>query len=171
MSDIKKGPEGVNVVRGRTGPTGPTGSIGPTGPTGPGGSAGSTGATGPMNPAAISGTGTLGTIAEFTGTGSIGNSPINDTGGSIVVSSPGGLFASVGPIHAVGNVQADAALLAGTFVRIGGGAGPTWSAGSGSPEGVVTAPVGSLFSDVTGANLWFKTSGAGNTGWTQITIP
>lgn len=124
-----------------------------------------------MNPAAISGTGTSGAIPEFTGANTLGDSPINDTGGAIVVSSPGGLFASVGPLHAVGNVQADAALLSGTFVRIGGSAGPMWSSGSGSPEGVVTASVGSLYSDVAGANLWFKTTGAGNTGWTQITIP
>lgn len=44
----------------------------------------------------------------------------------------------------------------------------TWSAGSGSPEGVVTAPVGSLYSRTnggTGTTLYVKESGAGNTGW------
>lgn len=41
--------------------------------------------------------------------------------------------------------------------------------GSGSPEAVVTAPIGSLFLRTDGSTsttLYVKTSGAGNTGWT-----
>jgi len=41
--------------------------------------------------------------------------------------------------------------------------------GVGSPQSVVTAPVGSLYIDTaatTGAVRWLKTSGAGSTGWT-----
>jgi hypothetical protein len=44
----------------------------------------------------------------------------------------------------------------------------TWTSGSGSPEGVVTAPVGSLYSrtdGVAGASFYVKESGTGNTGW------
>lgn len=44
----------------------------------------------------------------------------------------------------------------------------TWTSGSGSPEGVVTAPVGSLFSRTdggAGTSLYVKQSGSGNTGW------
>ena len=40
--------------------------------------------------------------------------------------------------------------------------------GTGSPEGKVTAPVGSVYTDsaaTNGAIRWVKTSGAGNTGW------
>ena len=40
--------------------------------------------------------------------------------------------------------------------------------GTGSPEGVVTAPVGSTWRDTaatTGAIKWIKASGSGNTGW------
>ena len=40
--------------------------------------------------------------------------------------------------------------------------------GTGSPEGVVTAPVGSTYIDTaatTGAIKWVKASGTGNTGW------
>lgn len=47
--------------------------------------------------------------------------------------------------------------------------GPFWSAGAGSPETVVTAPVGSLYSRTDGGattTLYVKTSGTGNTGWT-----
>jgi len=44
----------------------------------------------------------------------------------------------------------------------------TWTSGSGSPEGVVTAPVGSLYSRTDGGvltSLYVKQSGTGNTGW------
>ena len=37
--------------------------------------------------------------------------------------------------------------------------------GSGSPEGVVTAPVGSLYTDTTNGVLYIKETGTGNTGW------
>lgn len=43
-----------------------------------------------------------------------------------------------------------------------------WTSGSGTPEGVVTAPVGSLFSRTdggSGTSLYVKESGTGNTGW------
>ena len=45
----------------------------------------------------------------------------------------------------------------------------TVSSGSGSPEGVVTAPIGSLYTNTAGGastTLYVKTSGTGNTGWT-----
>lgn len=38
--------------------------------------------------------------------------------------------------------------------------------GSGSPEGVVTAPVNSQYIDITTGLKWRKASGSGNTGWT-----
>jgi hypothetical protein len=50
-----------------------------------------------------------------------------------------------------------------------GNAGVTISSGSGSPEGVVTAVIGSLFlrnDGSTSTTLYVKTSGTGNTGWT-----
>lgn len=43
-----------------------------------------------------------------------------------------------------------------------------WTSGSGTPEGVVTAPVGSLFSRTdggSGTSLYVKESGTGSTGW------
>jgi len=46
--------------------------------------------------------------------------------------------------------------------------GITWTSGAGSPEGVVTAPVGSLYSRSDGGlltSLYVKQSGSGNTGW------
>lgn len=56
-------------------------------------------------------------------------------------------------------------------VNLADGFGGTvsWSFGAGSPEGVVTATQGSLFTRTDGdavTTLYVKTSGAGNTGWT-----
>lgn len=39
------------------------------------------------------------------------------------------------------------------------------TAGAGTPEGTVTAPVGSFYLDTTNGTLYIKKSGAGNTGW------
>ncbi len=50
-------------------------------------------------------------------------------------------------------------------------AGVYWSCGTGTPEGVVSASVGSLFSRLdgsTGTTLYYKASGTGNTGWVAI---
>jgi hypothetical protein len=48
------------------------------------------------------------------------------------------------------------------------GSAAFWSGGNNSPEGVVTAPVGSLYSRLdggAGTTLYVKQSGTGNTGW------
>jgi hypothetical protein len=47
-------------------------------------------------------------------------------------------------------------------------AGVIWTSGTGSPETVVTATVGSLYSRTNGGagtSLYVKETGAGNTGW------
>lgn len=46
--------------------------------------------------------------------------------------------------------------------------GPTWEVGTGTPEGAVTAPIGSLFTRSDGGastTLYVKETGVGNTGW------
>jgi len=43
--------------------------------------------------------------------------------------------------------------------------------GSGSPEGVVTATVGSEYTDTSSGILWQKRSGSGNTGWLPGDFP
>ena len=48
------------------------------------------------------------------------------------------------------------------------GTAATWSSGTGTPEAVVTAPVGSMFTRTdggTGTTLYVKETGTGNTGW------
>ena len=47
--------------------------------------------------------------------------------------------------------------------------GPTIATCTGTPEGVVTAPIGSIRVDLNGGaatTLYVKTSGTGSTGWT-----
>lgn len=64
----------------------------------------------------------------------------------------------------------DGATQAATFasaVSVSGTAA-TWTSGTGSPESVKTAPVGSLYTRTDGGastTLYVKESGAGNTGW------
>jgi hypothetical protein len=56
-------------------------------------------------------------------------------------------------------------------VRFGASTGPFDSAGSGSPEGVVTAPIGSLYrrtNGSTGTTLYVKEAGTGTTGWVAV---
>jgi hypothetical protein len=57
--------------------------------------------------------------------------------------------------------------LAAQGIEFGSG-GPKHLAGTGTPEGAVTAPIGSLFSRSDGGavtSLYVKESGSGNTGW------
>lgn len=53
-------------------------------------------------------------------------------------------------------------------IRVGSSTGPKWSSGAGTPEGAVTAPVGSIFSRTDGGaatSMYVKETGTGNTGW------
>tara|TARA_R110002126_G_C10467511_1_gene500787 strand:- start:263 stop:907 length:645 start_codon:yes stop_codon:yes gene_type:complete len=57
---------------------------------------------------------------------------------------------------------------AGKGIVFEGDGSVIWRTGANSPEGVVTAPVGSLFTRTNGGantTLYVKESGAGNTGW------
>lgn len=57
-------------------------------------------------------------------------------------------------------------------LRVGLPGGPTITPGSGSPEGVLTAPVASLYFRIdggVGTTLYKKESGTGNTGWVADT--
>lgn len=54
----------------------------------------------------------------------------------------------------------------GPFV---GGSGGGGLAGTGSPQGVVSASPGQTYVDVSTNNLWLKVTGTGNTGWFQFT--
>lgn len=68
-----------------------------------------------------------------------------------------------GSVGALGSIEHPDANLSGLMSN-----GEIWSSGTGSPEGVVTAPVGSLYTDDAGGagtTLYVKESGTSNTGW------
>ena len=55
----------------------------------------------------------------------------------------------------------------------GGAADPGWYKGYGSPEGVITAPPGSFYSNQSGGvgtTFYAKSSGTGNTGWSALAL-
>ena len=93
-------------------------------------------------------------------------------GASEVLFSVNGAEAMVGPgVDNVMDLGRASYRLNNGFVRQlrPGAGGVIWTSGSGSPEGVVTAPIGSLFTRTDGSTsttLYVKTSGSGNTGWT-----
>jgi len=69
-----------------------------------------------------------------------------------------------------GRATAQPARPGGPFSRVTmlSDTGPQLRAGTGSPEGVVTAPVGSVYLRTdggAGSSVYFKESGSGNTGW------
>jgi len=123
-----------------------------------------------------------GGAATFKYPGIVGFSEANDSSelGKLV-------FYARAPLWNSGNLNAAAPNTAGTEVFSAGTNGVvaasgirfkgdnftvstvTITSGSGSPESVVTAPVGSLFLRTDGSTsttLYVKTSGSGNTGWT-----
>lgn len=71
----------------------------------------------------------------------------------------------------VTNLSSDSSgnLVVGSVISITMSSTCTITSGANSPEGVVTAPIGSLFLRTNGGattSLYVKTSGSGNTGWT-----
>lgn len=134
-------PRGDTGLQGPTGPTGPQGETGATGPQGPTGATGPTGPTGP----AIGG--------------------ILTTKGDIVTRDAAGAVRKA--------VGANGQLLVPDSTQSDGWRYTTarYLEGTGSPEGVVTAPVASTYLDTNGTNgawLWRKRTGTGNTGWVCI---
>lgn len=54
------------------------------------------------------------------------------------------------------------------FIRPAGWTGPKWTSGAGTPEGSLSAAVGSMYTRTdggAGTTLYIKESGTGNTGW------
>lgn len=85
---------------------------------------------------------------------------INPSGNKIRSGADVNFFNSAG--------SAMVALLSAGGLRFGASGQPTDTVGTGSPEGVVTAPVGSTFRRTNGGagtSFYVKESGAGNTGW------
>jgi|GEM_PF-5694671 len=69
--------------------------------------------------------------------------------------------------YSIGTAALRAANVFSSQFRPGTG-GPIWTSGVGTPEGAVTAPIGSLYTRTDGGaatTLYVKETGAGNTGW------
>jgi hypothetical protein len=80
---------------------------------------------------------------------------------------PGSVAADIGLKRSAAGILAVTNGSSG-YGKISTAASVTWSSGSGSPEGAVTAAVGSLYTRTdggAGTTLYVKESGAGNTGW------
>jgi hypothetical protein len=80
----------------------------------------------------------------------------------IILSTP-----AAGSTGTTARTAAERVRISSAGIRIN--SGPIWSSGTGSPEGVVTAGIGSIYSRTDGGastSLYVKESGTGNTGWT-----
>ena len=79
--------------------------------------------------------------------------------------------ALTGATTAAGITVSGAVQVGATAGLVVGASGPKVLSGSGSPEGAVTAPVGSIYLRTDGGAdtaAYTKTSGTGNTGWTAV---
>ena len=156
---------GVDIVivslHGIQGATGPQGTPG-----------GATGATGPVGPAVPSG----GIRWAYTGNGS--QTVFNITGASTTLSTaylvtvdgvtqdPNNYTITAGsPYTLTISTVPSGSVIVITSLSIGLA---NWITGNGNPNGVVTANVGSIYTNLTGSSfstLYVKESGSGNTGW------
>lgn len=89
-----------------------------------------------------------------------------DTSGSLFVGSRGSLSAPADGVFALKNTAGTGF----TALTLQSGAGTVigWYVGTGTPEGAVTARIGSIFSRLDGGaatSIYVKESGTGNTGW------
>ena len=90
-----------------------------------------------------------------------------DTGKFTVAIDPSGNGSDRGFVVQLSN-QAEITIDANGYIHAGSSTAPLWASGSGTPEGSVTAPVGSFYSRTdggAGTSFYVKESGSGNTGW------
>ena len=121
-----------------------------------------------------SSSGITGSIHTDGGLGVAKNIVVGAAGGIDAKSTTDSSGTGSGAITTDGGVGIAKSLNVGTSVTVGGdialgSGGPTISTGTGTPEGVVTAPVGSRYTRTDGDTLgdveYVKMSGTGNTGW------
>ena len=98
---------------------------------------------------------------------STGNHAFRHNGTNIAFIGTAGITPGADNNRALGSSSARWSNSYATQMRPGDGA-VIWTSGANSPEGVVTAPVGSLYTRTNGGaatTLYVKETGAGNTGW------
>jgi hypothetical protein len=118
-----------------------------------------------------------GTAGDLDDTANTGSALIFSASGVLeyVVATAGAnprTFAKRFSLNSAGDVSADVGDVvlgaAGKGLKFAGNSNVIWRVGAGTPEGAVTAPIGSLFTRTDGGastTLYVKESGAGNTGW------
>lgn len=87
------------------------------------------------------------------------------------IDATSGSFVVAGGTPNIGDASGLSPVNVFASARFGFVSGPTINFGSGSPEGVVTATVGSLYLNTAGGTdttLYTKNSGSGNTGWVAV---
>ena len=117
-------------------------------------------------------------VNDSTGSGTEYNLNVKTSGSStfgvlgngavLLGNNSGAPFIATNDHHATSKKYVDDAISNSTPATVTLSGGPTWTSGTGSPEGAVTAPVGSLYSRTDGGantSLYVKESGSGNTGW------
>jgi hypothetical protein len=106
-----------DVTKGAVGPAGPTGPVGPQGPSGPQGPQGVQGAQGPAGPQGPPGPGigpgTTNFIPLWTGSATLGNSALFQSGGNVGIgtTNPGSNLDVAGDINLSGSVRFQESLL------------------------------------------------------------
>ena len=177
------GPQGLQGIQGQTGPKGDAGERGPQGDTGPKGADGLQGPTGPIGPQGLQGE--RGQDGQAGPRGERGEQgPIGQTG-------PQGPIGLTGPKGADGRdgvgIPQKLSIEGNTLILSDGGGNvtlPTSTSsntgqvneyeihGTGTPNGKVTAPVGTTYVDTAvtnGALKWMKRTGNNNQGWEVLT--
>lgn len=135
-----KGPKGDKGDTGERGPQGIPGPIGPTGPKGEQGIQGQTGPQGAPGPAGPKGDPGTTKYSELEGKPDL-----------------------TGYVSKSGDTMTGNLIVPSVSIN-----GSDFLTGTGFPNGVVAAPVGSIYVDknsTCGASLWIKQTGTGNTGW------
>ena len=85
-----------------------------------------------------------------------------------VISKADGTHAVLQYVNYTGNTATGNPIVAGAQVSPSGSQAPPATVAAGSPEGVVTAPVGEMYVNSTTNDFWYKKTGTGNTGWVQL---
>lgn len=111
----------------------------------------------------------VGTTLNVGGVITAGGNVVSDTDSTDDLGTTGVRWANLW----VDDITVTAAVDIGTTLDVGGdvtvnGTAAIWTSGTGTPEAVVTAPIGSIFTRTDGGastTLYVKESGVGNTGW------
>lgn len=114
------------------------------------------------------GNATVSTVFSPNGGVTIGGQTFDSPINGLVVKGNVGIGTTIAPtnkLEVIGNTVLTGDVTANKYIT---NVSTFWSSGVGSPEGVLTAPIGSMYTRTDGGTnttLYIKENGAGNTGW------